>query len=86
MQEWRLVFWITVAVLVVTNFAFVFMASGEVQPWNEPRNAASETKNGEPKKLPEDKVGNTLEIEPTTPQKSLPLITQLETFRYLPES
>lgn len=36
MQEWRLVFWITVAVLVATNMIFVVLGSGEVQHWNEP--------------------------------------------------
>lgn len=36
MEEWRLVFWITVAVLVATNVIFVVLGSGEVQHWNEP--------------------------------------------------
>ncbi|XP_034252695.1 putative inorganic phosphate cotransporter [Thrips palmi] len=36
MEEWRVVFWITVAVLVATNMVFVALGSGEVQHWNEP--------------------------------------------------
>lgn len=40
MQEWRLVFWITVAVLVATNIIFVMLGSGEVQHWNEPQLAS----------------------------------------------
>lgn len=35
MSEWREVFWITFAVIIVTNFAYVFMGSGELQPWND---------------------------------------------------
>lgn len=34
--EWRLVFWIAVVVLVVTNIVYLFLGSGEAQPWNDP--------------------------------------------------
>ncbi|XP_058791949.1 putative inorganic phosphate cotransporter isoform X2 [Phymastichus coffea] len=34
--EWRLVFWIVLAVFLATNLLFVLYASGEVQPWNDP--------------------------------------------------
>lgn len=36
MAQWRLVFWIAVAVLLSTNLLYVLTASGEVQPWNSP--------------------------------------------------
>lgn len=35
-KEWRVVFWIMVVVLVITNFVYVCFGSGEQQPWNEP--------------------------------------------------
>ncbi|KAK9502974.1 hypothetical protein O3M35_011645 [Rhynocoris fuscipes] len=34
--EWRLVFWIAVAVLCATNLIYLVMGSAEVQPWNSP--------------------------------------------------
>ncbi|XP_049788970.1 putative inorganic phosphate cotransporter [Schistocerca nitens] len=33
--QWRMVFWITVAVLLATNLIFALTASGEIQPWND---------------------------------------------------
>lgn len=42
MLEWRLVFWISFAVIMLTNVAYVFMGSGQVQPWNEPRHISPE--------------------------------------------
>lgn len=36
LTEWRLVFWIVLAVFLVTNLVFVLYASGEVQYWNDP--------------------------------------------------
>lgn len=36
MAEWRIVFWVTFAVFVITTIVYVIWASGEVQPWNEP--------------------------------------------------
>ncbi|GLG96910.1 hypothetical protein R5R35_000893 [Gryllus longicercus] len=36
LQEWRLVFWIAFGVFMGTNLVYVFTASGEVQPWNDP--------------------------------------------------
>lgn len=38
MSEWRLVFWVTFVVFVVTTIVYVIWASGDVQPWNEPEN------------------------------------------------
>lgn len=32
--EWRSVFWITVAVNIITLLVFLWGASGEIQPWN----------------------------------------------------
>ncbi|XP_047119767.1 putative inorganic phosphate cotransporter isoform X1 [Schistocerca piceifrons] len=34
LEEWRIVFWITFGILVVTGIIFFFTASGEVQYWN----------------------------------------------------
>uniref|UniRef100_A0A8D8VGA0 Sialin n=1 Tax=Cacopsylla melanoneura TaxID=428564 RepID=A0A8D8VGA0_9HEMI len=42
MLEWRLVFWISFAVIMLTNVAYVFMGSGQIQPWNEPRHILPE--------------------------------------------
>lgn len=33
-MEWREVFWITFSVIIITNVGYIFMGSGEVQPWN----------------------------------------------------
>lgn len=35
LYEWRIVFYISMAVFVITNVFYVFMASGEEQPWNK---------------------------------------------------
>ncbi|KAK4874858.1 hypothetical protein RN001_014218 [Aquatica leii] len=35
LEQWRLVFWITLGVLAVTNVIYVIFASGEEQVWNE---------------------------------------------------
>lgn len=37
LKEWRVVFWIMALFLVATNFVFLFIGSGEIQPWNEPK-------------------------------------------------
>uniref|UniRef100_A0A182MUR7 Major facilitator superfamily (MFS) profile domain-containing protein n=1 Tax=Anopheles culicifacies TaxID=139723 RepID=A0A182MUR7_9DIPT len=37
LEEWRVVFWIAFAVLNITNVIFILFASGEIQPWNYPR-------------------------------------------------
>lgn len=34
--QWRTVFWIVLAVFILTNVIFVIYASGEVQEWNDP--------------------------------------------------
>ncbi|PNF21048.1 hypothetical protein B7P43_G08414, partial [Cryptotermes secundus] len=34
--QWREVFWIVFGVFLVTNLLFIFMGSGELQPWNNP--------------------------------------------------
>lgn len=36
MTEWRVVFWISFAIFMVTTVIYVLWASGEVQPWNTP--------------------------------------------------
>ncbi|CAG2060550.1 unnamed protein product [Timema podura] len=43
--QWRLVFWISVGVFLLTNFVFVFTASGEVQPWNSPSSKQGKEEN-----------------------------------------
>ncbi|XP_017300224.1 putative inorganic phosphate cotransporter isoform X3 [Diaphorina citri] len=42
MLEWRLVFWISFGVIMITNVAYVFMGSGKIQSWNEPRHLLPE--------------------------------------------
>uniref|UniRef100_A0A224XBP6 Putative inorganic phosphate cotransporter n=1 Tax=Panstrongylus lignarius TaxID=156445 RepID=A0A224XBP6_9HEMI len=37
LKQWRLVFWISVGVLIVTNIIYVIAGSGEVQSWNNPK-------------------------------------------------
>ncbi|XP_065213100.1 putative inorganic phosphate cotransporter [Planococcus citri] len=44
MMEWREVFWITFAVIIITNIAYIFMGSGEVQSWNDVLLATEEEK------------------------------------------
>lgn len=36
MTEWRVVFWISFVIFMVTTVVYVLWASGEVQPWNNP--------------------------------------------------
>lgn len=36
MREWQIVFWITFVIMGVTNVAFIFYGSGEVQWWDDP--------------------------------------------------
>lgn len=36
MKEWRVVFWVTFVVFVVTTIIYCIWASGELQPWNNP--------------------------------------------------
>lgn len=38
LEEWRLVFWITFGIFAVTTVVYSIWASGEVQPWNYPKN------------------------------------------------
>lgn len=33
-EEWRVVFWISFGIFVVTTVVYSIWASGEVQPWN----------------------------------------------------
>lgn len=37
LEEWRLVFWVTFGIFVVTTVVYSIWASGEVQPWNSPK-------------------------------------------------
>lgn len=39
LTEWRIVFWITFVLFVVTTILYDIFASGEIQPWNEPPNS-----------------------------------------------
>lgn len=43
-MEWREVFWITFIVIIITNIAYIFMGSGEVQSWNDVLLATDEEK------------------------------------------
>lgn len=36
LTQWRLVFWIVLAIFIATNLIFVIFASGDVQYWNDP--------------------------------------------------
>lgn len=40
--EWRLVFWISFSVIILTNIIYIIIGSGEVQPWNDPLNTTKE--------------------------------------------
>ncbi|XP_055294957.1 sialin-like [Sitodiplosis mosellana] len=35
LTEWRIVFWVTFVIFVITTFVYSIWASGEVQPWND---------------------------------------------------
>lgn len=51
-MQWRVVFWITLGVLVATNIIFVMFASGDVQWWNDPhrvKNAKNTVEEGKVK-------------------------------------
>lgn len=41
LEEWRNVFWISFAIFIITTVIYSIWASGEVQPWNEPRECKS---------------------------------------------
>jgi MFS transporter, ACS family, solute carrier family 17 (sodium-dependent inorganic phosphate cotransporter), other len=36
LTQWRLVFFISCAVLVLTNMVYIIWATGKTQPWNNP--------------------------------------------------
>ncbi|KAL1117414.1 hypothetical protein AAG570_004740 [Ranatra chinensis] len=40
--EWRVVFWINFAVIIITNIIYVIVGSAEVQPWNNPSQVATD--------------------------------------------
>lgn len=40
--EWRLVFWISFSVIILTNIVYIIFGSGEVQPWNDPLDTTKE--------------------------------------------
>lgn len=40
-EEWRTVFWISFGIFIVTTVIYSIWASGEIQPWNEPRQCKS---------------------------------------------
>lgn len=37
LKEWRIVFWITMVVFIVTTIFYIIYASGETQLWNFPK-------------------------------------------------
>lgn len=80
MEEWRVVFWITVAVLVATNMVFVALGSGEVQHWNEPRRAPPQHQQHADAPA-EDKLGTKERDDDSAGNGEL----RLESFRYIPE-
>lgn len=75
MEEWRVVFWITVAVLVATNMVFVALGSGEVQHWNEPTRPALQQHTPQ-----EDDKGKESHKDKDSDGE-----LRLESFRYIPE-
>lgn len=36
MHQWRDVYWVTFAILIISAIIFSIWASGEIQPWNYP--------------------------------------------------
>ncbi|XP_037911071.1 putative inorganic phosphate cotransporter isoform X2 [Hermetia illucens] len=57
LYEWRVVFWISFGVFVITSIVYVIWASGETQPWNNPEKMkAIQAENGEIE--PEQKEAN----------------------------
>ncbi|XP_054286472.1 putative inorganic phosphate cotransporter isoform X3 [Macrosteles quadrilineatus] len=46
MEQWRMVFLIVAAVLVLTNLVYIFTGSGEVQYWNDPPPQPKEDRSG----------------------------------------
>lgn len=58
LAEWRLVFWITLAVLVGTNIVFVLFASGDEQWWNDPQKVKNARNNVEEGKTREQSNKN----------------------------
>lgn len=49
LMEWRVVFWIMFAVLILSNCVYLFFGSGQLQPWNEPNKLATSVEDGEKK-------------------------------------
>lgn len=39
LTEWRIVFWITFVLFVVTTILYDMFASGDTQPWNDPNSS-----------------------------------------------
>lgn len=39
LTEWRIVFWITFVLFVVTTILYDMFASGDTQPWNDPHSS-----------------------------------------------
>lgn len=37
LSEWKIIFWIVSVIYLITTLNFMFFASGEVQPWNDPK-------------------------------------------------
>ncbi|KAK5641112.1 hypothetical protein RI129_009659 [Pyrocoelia pectoralis] len=50
LTQWRLVFWITLGVFIVTNVIFVIFGSGETQWWNSGEKTIENIENGEKEK------------------------------------
>lgn len=46
LTEWRIVFWVTFAIFVVTTIVYSIWASGEVQPWNDGNRKSNSTELG----------------------------------------
>lgn len=60
--QWRTVFWIVLGVFIVTNVLFIVMASGEVQPWNNP---VTKKEGGEEARTSEQNPSTDAEKSPT---------------------
>uniref|UniRef100_A0A1B6BXP3 Major facilitator superfamily (MFS) profile domain-containing protein n=2 Tax=Clastoptera arizonana TaxID=38151 RepID=A0A1B6BXP3_9HEMI len=57
MMQWRLVFWIAVAFLIISNIIYLFFGSGEVQSWNEPDSQKNIKRNGQKEEIQDTQMG-----------------------------
>ncbi|CAG9812519.1 unnamed protein product [Phaedon cochleariae] len=61
LKEWRIVFWITFALFILTNLIYCMFGSGEEQPWNQPQKS---TDDGELQDTKYGSVANGVQTKP----------------------